>query len=501
VRVAHSADQVRAAEAPLLAALPEGALMARASGGLAARCAALLGRVYGARVVLLVGSGNNGGDALYAGAVLARRGARVDAVLLSPSVHQGGLEALTAAGGRTGSADVLSRADLVLDGILGIGGRGGLRPETAAVVASIPEDVTVVAVDVPSGVDASTGEVAGDAVRADVTVTFGSLKAGLLIAPGAEHAGVVDLVEIGLSDLGPVLVEALQAADVATRWPWPGVAGDKYARGAVGVHAGSGAYPGAAILCVSGALGAGCGYVRVAATAGIAVAVRMAHPELIVTHVESAHPLEGVGRVQAWAVGPGIGTDQLAQQGVRALLGAGLPMVLDADGLSLLVAEPDVLHGRPGGPASVLLTPHAGELARLLGVERADVEARRLEHVRRAADRFAATVLLKGTTTLVAAPDGEPVRVNATGTAWLGTAGTGDVLTGACGALLAAGLDAREAGSVAAWVHGLAGRLASEGGPITASAVAAALPRAVRTLRLGWEDAAVPGETVTSGDA
>jgi hydroxyethylthiazole kinase-like uncharacterized protein yjeF len=323
--------------------------------------------------------------------------------------------------------------------------------------------------------------VEGAAVHADVTVTFGSLKPGLLVAPGAEYAGLIDVVELGLEP-GPPVVEALQAEDVADRWPWPGADGDKYARGVVGIHAGSGAYPGAGILCVSGALGAGCGYVRVAASEGVGPGVRAAHPEAIVTEVEPGRPLAGVGRVQAWAVGPGLGTDQAAQADVRAVLAEELPTVLDADALSVLASDDRCLEGRAGGPTSVLLTPHAGELARLLGLDRADVEARRLEHVRRAADRFHATVLLKGTTTLVAEPGAQPVRVNTTGTAWLGTAGSGDVLTGVCGALLAAGLGARDAGSVAAWVHGLAGRLASGGGPITASAVAAALPAALASL-------------------
>ncbi len=349
MRTAHTADQVRAAEAPLLAALPEGALMARAAGALAVQCANVLGRVYGARVVLLVGAGNNGGDALFAGAVLARRGARVDAVLIAEEPHAAGLTALRQAGGRTCSAqdtDVLDRADLIVDGILGIGGRGGLRPAAAALVEALPEGVPVVAVDVPSGVDASTGEVAGAAVHADLTVTFGALKPGLLVSPGADHAGLIEVVDIGLRDSGSPELEALQAVDVVDRWPWPGAAGDKYARGVLGVHAGSDAYPGAGVLCVSGALGAGCGYVRSAASRKVAELVRYAHPEVIVTEVPADDPAEGVGRVQAWAVGPGVGTDDVARAGVRALLDTELPLVLDADGLSVLVDNADLLKGR-----------------------------------------------------------------------------------------------------------------------------------------------------------
>ncbi|MYW06144.1 NAD(P)H-hydrate epimerase, partial [Streptomyces sp. SID3343] len=260
MRRAHRVEQVRAAEAALMATLPDGALMHRAAAGLATTCARLLGRVYGARVALLVGSGDNGGDALYAGAALARRGARVDALLLAPErAHPGGLAALRRAGGRAhdvsggvgpGTSDVLGRARLVVDGIVGIGGRGALRPAAAALLTHVG-DAIVVAVDVPSGVDADTGCVAGEAVRADVTVTFGTYKAGLLIDPGASHAGARHLVDIGLD---PHLPEAettvLQHADVAALLPRPDGESDKYRRGVLGVVAGSPRYPGAAVLVV-----------------------------------------------------------------------------------------------------------------------------------------------------------------------------------------------------------------------------------------------------------
>ncbi|MFD5581636.1 NAD(P)H-hydrate epimerase, partial [Streptomyces pseudogriseolus] len=210
MRTAYSVETVRAAERELMARLPEGALMQRAAAGLAAACADVLGRVYGSRVVLLVGSGDNGGDALYAGARLARRGAGVRAVLLAPGrAHAGGLAALRRAGGSVAEAGasgvrLVEQADLVVDGIVGIGGKGGLREEAVpwAEAARRGRGV-VVAVDLPSGVDADTGEVRGAAVRADVTVTFGAYKPGLLIDPAREYAGVVRFVDIGLG-LGPV---------------------------------------------------------------------------------------------------------------------------------------------------------------------------------------------------------------------------------------------------------------------------------------------------------
>ncbi len=192
-------DEVRAAEQALMATLPDGALMQRAAAGLAAQCARLLGTVYGARVSLLVGAGNNGGDALYAGARLAARGARVTALLLAPDrAHAGGLAALRRAGGRVVEAAAAAvPADLVVDGILGIGGSGGLR-EAAVPLADAARSCLTVAVDLPSGVDADTGAVDGEAVHADVTVTFGALKAGLVAGAGADHAGEVRLVDIGL---------------------------------------------------------------------------------------------------------------------------------------------------------------------------------------------------------------------------------------------------------------------------------------------------------------
>lgn len=471
MRRAYDVEAVRAAEKVLLDALPDGALMQRAAAGLATVCADLLGRVYGSRVTLLVGSGNNGGDALYAGARLAARGARVDALLLSDRTHQPGLEALLRAGGReVRKAELIADADLVVDGIVGIGGRGGLRDRSATVVAELPEGPWVVAVDVPSGVDASTGEVGGVAVHADVTVTFGALKPGLLVDPGAGHAGVVELVDIGL-DLPAGRVEVLQAADVARLLPRPARESDKYSRGVVGIAAGSEQYPGAAVLCVGGAVRAGAGMVRYVGSDAPTALVRSRWPEVVV----------GEGRVQAWAVGSGGGGD--VSERLNRAAEDGVPLVVDADALAVLTQgrRPQELSG---GTAPMLLTPHAGELARLTGVGREDVEARRLHHATEAARRLDAVVLLKGSTTVVAHPDGR-VRVNPTGTPALATAGTGDVLAGLCGALLAGGLEPLDAGSVGAWLHGLAGRLASAGGaPMSAGDLLDALPRAVASLAM-----------------
>ncbi|MCX4586418.1 NAD(P)H-hydrate dehydratase [Streptomyces sp. NBC_01481] len=480
MRTAYRVETVRAAEAELMARLPEGALMQRAAAGLAAACTGLLGRVYGARVVLLVGSGDNGGDALYAGARLARRGAGVAAVLLGSRAHEGGLAALLGAGGRVADDpfEVLAFTDLVLDGVTGIGGHGGLRPDAVPVIrAARGSNAAVVAVDLPSGVEADSGEVHGEALRADATVTFGTYKPALLIDPAREYAGTVRLVGIGLEDHLPSVpdVEALQHADVAQLLPVPAAESDKYRRGVVGVVAGSARYPGAAVLAVAGALRGGAGAVRYVGPAADAVIARF--PEALV----HAGPPSKAGRVQAWVVGPGLGDGGDAVDAVRDVLDSDVPVLVDADGLRLLDAVTVRARSAP-----TLLTPHAGEAAALLGVPREDVESARLASARELAARYGATVLLKGSTTLVAAPDGgrTPVRVNPMGTPWLATAGSGDVLSGLAGSLLATGLDARDAGSVAAYLHGLAARhAAAEGTPITSYEVADALPHAWRDVR------------------
>lgn len=517
MRDAYQVDAVRAAEQALMRTVPDGALMARAAAGLASVCASLLarhpGQVYGSRAVVLAGRGDNGGDALYAGALLARRGVAVTAIAAAPRIHPGGAAALRAAGGRvtaapadanaadadaTDAANAIDRADLIVDGLLGIGGRGGLREPFAALAARAEHarqaGATVVAVDLPSGIEADTGAVDGPAVRADVTVTFGAIKPGLLIDPGAGHAGTVELVDIGL---GPYLKDSPAAAapqrdDINGLLPRPGAESDKYRRGVLGLLAGSDRFTGAALLATGGAVHGGAGMVRVVTANAAATLVRQTWPEAVIT----AHPDSGdwdllgsAGRVQAWVAGPGMGTGRDAVARLTAILRTDLPVLVDADGLTIVSQHQDLLPR----PAPTLITPHAGELARLLGTDPASVEARRLEHARRAARQLGVTVLLKGSTTVIAPPAGQTVLVNPTGTPWLATAGSGDVLSGLAGALLAQGLAPAQAGLAAAYLHGLAGRLAAAGAgdgpgdgtgdaPIGASDVVRALPAAFRSL-------------------
>jgi hydroxyethylthiazole kinase-like uncharacterized protein yjeF len=440
-----------------MAQLPPGALMQRAAYGLATVAAELLaGHVYGARVLLLIGSGDNGGDALYAGALLARRGAQVEAVLVSGRAHEAGLAELRARGGRVVGLDAARAPDVVVDGIVGIGGKPGLRPAAEAAVRRFA-DATVVAVDVPSGVNVDTGELDGPHVHADVTVTFGTHKVCHLVDPAAEAAGVVTLVDLGL-DLPEPDLAALQADDVAALLPVPEPFAHKYTRGVVGVRAGSAAYPGAAVLCTSGASSGLAGMVRYVGEA--ADEVRARHPGIVV----------GEGRVQAWVVGSG-GDDQAAAALERALADD-VPVVVDADGLR---------HVPRGSGHALVLTPHAGELAEMLGVDRAAVEAGQLAHVRRAAEEYDAVVLLKDRHSLTASPDGH-VQVTTSGGPWLAVAGAGDVLAGMVGSLLAAGLTPFDAASVGSWLHGAAATLAGRGGPVTPEGVAAAVPEVVRGL-------------------
>ncbi|GAA1552756.1 NAD(P)H-hydrate dehydratase [Kribbella lupini] len=462
MRRAHTVEQVRAAEAELMAKLPEGTLMQRAATGLAVAIGNFMGRTYGVRVVLLVGSGDNGGDALYAGEKLARRGAHVIAVLLSDKVHAEGLAALRLAGGRVGAVEEIAGADVVVDGIVGIGGRPGLKPSALeAVRLAGQHGVPVVAVDVPSGVDVDSGETPDEHVRAALTVTFGTHKICHFVDPAAAACGPVHLVDIGL-DLPPSPVEALQASDVQALYPVPRGESDKYSRGVLGLMAGSKQYPGAAVIATSGALAGPLGMLRYVGPDAVAEAVRAAHPEIVA----------GEGRVQAWAIGSGLG-EELDVPKVRELLDSEEPVVLDADGLKALDDS--------GDHANVLITPHAGELSRLLDVDRSTVEAERLKHARLAAEQYDVTVLLKGSTTVVTSPDGR-TRVNTNATPWLATAGSGDVLAGLCGSLLAAGLDPLDAGSVGAYLHAAAAQLASEAGPITAMAIARALPVATSQI-------------------
>lgn len=503
MRPVYDVATVRAAEEAVMATLPEGALMDRAATGLADACATLMRdlglRLAGARVVLLIGSGNNGGDALYAGAQLARRGARAEAVLLGERTHAGGLDAYVGAGGRLVAPDdidrALSRADLVIDGILGIGGRGALREDAARCARLAAESgALVVAVDVPSGVDADTGAVADPeaAIDADATVTFGCLKPGLLLSPGRDRAGAILLIDIGLDEALPrSALRALDPLDLAEAVPEPGPEDYKYSRGVVGIAAGSPRYRGAAFMATGSARHGNVGMVHVLDRGdGLARALVDEFWDVVTS---SAAPA-AVPRTTAWVVGPGLGLDAEGQQVLCDVLAVDSPVVVDADALRML---------REAGPMAALtarrhptvLTPHEGEFTALGYSVGEGSSEDRLGSARQAARDLGVIVVLKGAGTVIASSSGV-AYVDTWGTPDLGTAGSGDVLSGLMGALLAGAakrdeIDADAAAEIAAaavGLHGLAGRLAAQGGrPITAPDIIAAIPDAIALVRRGGE--------------
>ena len=466
-------------------------LIRKAAAGLAVVCADVLrerhGGVNGRRVVLLVGTGKNGADALVAGVHLRSRGASVEALLVGGEAYRPGLAALSAGHGitidarsdegRARSLSALAGADLVVDGIVGDRGSGGLRTPADALVAAIPADVPVVAVDLPSGVDPDTGEISGPHVRADVTVTFGSFKPCLFLPPASYVVGRLVFVDVGLAGELPAqpLVRRLTRVGAAARWPVPARTDHKYTRGVLGVIAGSDTYPGAAVLAALGAVRAGVGIVRFIGPPRVTDHVLMAVPEAV----------PGLGRVQAWLLGSGVESDPEQDSAIGQALDSGLPCVVDAGALEQCVKR-RAAGSRSIGAGGVLMTPHAGELARMLdllghGVSRTEVEARPMHHALWLAREVDATVLLKGPTTLIASPAGWLFSQN-DGPSWMATAGSGDVLAGTAGALMATGVGAMDAGAMSALVHGLAGARASGGGPIGAGKIAEATPGTVTDL-------------------
>lgn len=466
----YSVATIRAAESAAIAVVGEGALMQRAATALAAVVARELrarrGGLHGARVLVVAGSGDNGGDALFAGARLAHRGVGVRAWRPGSGVHEPGWRAFLAAGGRevdaTAAVAALAATDLVVDGVAGLGGRAGLRAPVADFArACAGGGVPVVAVDLPSGVPADLPFVSlvpageqvdpvpvpeaarstiGDGLAAHftaaVTVAFGGLKACHVIEPARSACGRIELIDIGLPPMEAEL-ECWDPAEVAAVWPVPSALSDKYSRGVVGIDAGSAQYPGAGVLAATGAVRAGAGMVRYLGPSDVARLVLDRLPNVVI----------GEGRVQSLVLGSGWGDRPDGSEVVAAAVASGLPVVMDADALGML---PYRLHPQ------VLLTPHAGELGRLLGIAREQVTADPVAAVRHAVARTGATVLLKGATQLIATPGRAGVQVAVPGSAWTAQAGSGDLLAGICGALLAAGLPAPEAAAAGASMQAMA---------------------------------------------
>jgi NAD(P)H-hydrate epimerase len=430
----YSADEMRAAEA----GHDVDAMMQRAGAAVAE---ALMRRFPDARrITLHAGGGANGGDGQIAAEILQAQGREL----------------------------VDERPDVVIDALLGTGLKGAPREETSRLIEQInAAGVPVLAIDIPSGVNASSGEVAGAVVNADLTVTMHGPKVGLAVAPGRFHAGEVAVADIGLE---PAETEhRLVTAEVLAEVPRRSARDNKYTAGHVLVVGGSRGMTGAPALAARAALRADSGYVTIAAPAECLPVLET----LVLEAVK--RPLEDVfaaaTKAKALAVGPGLGRQPEAKELVRRLLAeVELPMVVDADALFEL--EPSEW------PAPRVLTPHEGELARLLGRESKEIAAQRLASVQETAEKFSAVVVLKGEDSLVAAP-GRGVVVCALGLPSLSTAGTGDVLTGVTAAFLAKGMEPQHAAAAACAAQQLAAREASQRYGLVASDVVEALPQAL----------------------
>ncbi|MFP3900799.1 MAG: NAD(P)H-hydrate dehydratase [Acidimicrobiia bacterium] len=404
---------------------PVDVLIGRAGAAVAHAAVGMLGGTYGRRVVVVAGRGNNGNDGREAARRLARRGVRVTVI---PAAE---------------APATLPGADLVIDAAYGTGFRGEYR-------APDPVGAPVLAVDIPSGVEGTTGAAPGIPVVADRTVTFAALKPGLVFHPGRELAGEVALADIGL-DVSGATTGVIEAADVGSWVPARPPDTHKW-RSAVMVASGSPGMTGAASLVAAAAQRGGAGMVRVAVPG-------LDDPPLPIEAVGVAAPLAGwevtvldqLDRAGALVVGPGLGRSAPAAAGVARVVGeADLPLVIDGDGLTAIGGQASELLGQRS--ADTVLTPHDGEFARLAGE---GPGSDRIGATRALADGTGAVVLLKGPTTVVAAPDGR-VRLSMSGDQRLATAGTGDVLTGLIGALLCRGAEAFDAAAAGAWLHGRA---------------------------------------------
>jgi hydroxyethylthiazole kinase-like uncharacterized protein yjeF len=455
------------------------ALMERAGRAVARAARELAGGTYGRRAVVVCGKGNNGGDGLVAARQLGRWGMRTTVVLIEDpgtlrepaATNATRLTEVPAVRVRTfherGFRRELQRADVAVDAIFGTGFRGMPEDEWAAAIASLNEaGAPIAAVDIPSGVNGATGVVEGEAVRARLTVTFGAAKLGAVLMPGAEHAGIVRVVDIGFpEDLVRSRAWLTEPSDVAEWLPSRTADTHKRASGVLVVVAGSRGMTGAARLIALAAGRIGAGLVTVGAPegslpqiqAGLTEATFLPLPETADGTVasEAMDPVwERLEAADALAVGPGLTTNHRTVAFVRDLVRRSpVPLVLDADGLNAFTGDGVALRNRD---ADAILTPHVGEFSRLTGVKPRDLDADRPAHVRALAEQSGAVTLLKGSRTLIADPGGR-LLVNVTGSPVLATAGTGDVLTGMIGGLLARGLPPLEAAAAAAYLHGLAG--------------------------------------------
>ena len=453
-------------------------------------------------VAVVCGKGNNGGDGLVVARLLGQAAREVSAICLgepdelSPDARAN-LERMPGevalALGTVEAYEALSRAATVVDAVLGTGFEGTPRGSAAEAIEAINGAAgRVVSVDVPSGIDASTGEMAGTAVQADATATFHAAKVGLWVHPGKSHAGEVVQIDIGIPRGAPATTPVgLIDRRVLDVLPRRLAASTKFTSGHVVVVGGSAGLIGAPAMASLAAMRAGAGYVTACVPASerhvldtqlmeaMTRGLPDEHGALVSAALEPA--LAALDRAGSLALGPGLGREQSSAELARELARrSSVPTVIDADGLNAHAGQLADLAGRN---LATVLTPHAGELARLLQLDSSDVERQRLACARQAAGISGAVVVLKGDDTLVVEPDGR-TAISRGGCPALATAGTGDVLTGTIAALLAQGLDPFIAASGGVYLHAEAGREAArvrgaaEG--VIATDVIAALPRARR---------------------
>jgi len=449
----YEAAEMRAADAWAMKeeGVPQDDLMARAALGLARVTAAVAGE---GPVRIVAGKGNNGGDGRVAARLLAEDGHEVDVI--------DGTEPFDPAG--------LDGSGAVVDALLGTGFEGAPREQVAFAIAAInAQDAPVVACDVPSGVNASTGEVETLAVRASATATFHGSKVGLHVAPGKEHAGRVEVVEIGIPRGAPEPAAAgLISERLLELYPRRSRSGSKFDSGVVVVAGGSVGLTGAPTMAARSAQRAGAGYVQVAVPQPVQQAVDLRLLEQMSRGLpddDGFHTPAGVGDVEEMAeragavvLGPGLGRAEGAQEFARGVaVAVEAPLLVDADGLNAHAGRLELFRERE---APTVLTPHEAELGRLLELEPEEIAAHRVAYAREAAELSGAVVLLKGDDTIVARPGG-PLAISPGGTPALATAGTGDVLSGLIGALLAKRMDPFEAACLGALAHVLAARAAS----------------------------------------
>jgi ADP-dependent NAD(P)H-hydrate dehydratase / NAD(P)H-hydrate epimerase len=422
-------------------------------------------------VRVVCGKGNNAGDGLVAARYLAEAGHEVEALLLWPAEELSGDAAANLArfAGEHVSDDLdarLAGSGVVVDAIFGTGFSGAPREPAAAAIEAIDRcGAPVVACDVASGVDASSGEVEGMAVEASITVAFHAAKLGHRIAPGKWHTGELRVAPIGIPDGAPAAPAggAIDAAVLALA-PRRGPRSTKFTSGQVVIAGGSRGLTGAVRLASKAAIRAGAGYATVAVPADLEAIFEQGQPEVMSVGCPGGDGclapgsikalLRAFERAAAGVLGPGLGRDPGSVELAREAIGAiEAPLVLDADGLNAFAGELGRIAARR---APTILTPHAGELGRLLGRDSAEVDAHRLAAAREAAKSAGAVVVLKGDDTIVT--DGERVAVNVLSAPALATAGTGDVLSGIAAALLARGLDPFAAACAAVLAHARAGR-------------------------------------------